>query len=203
MSRAIISIGPADEGRRMTLAEFDSVEGQEGRLYELSRGRVTVVDVPNTRHFAQVDEIREQLSSYRRSHPGMIHRIGTGSECKILVPDVESERHPDLAVYKTPPPEEDVWSAWVPELVIEVVSPGSAERDYNEKPAEYLSFGVGEYWVIDAVRGKGGEALLNRRRSGKWVHIVMRPPQRCTTRQLPGFELDLAAVFAAGRNAGA
>src|ERR1700722_8668665 len=125
MPRAITSITPTDEGRHMSLAEFDSAEGQQGRLYELSRGRVTVVDVPNTRHFAQVDEIREQLSGYRRSHPGLIYRVGTGSECKIVVPGAESERHPDLAVYKTAPPDEDVWSAWVPELVIEVVSPSS------------------------------------------------------------------------------
>lgn len=184
----------------MTLAEFDSAEGQEGRLYELSRGRVTVVDVPNTRHFAQIDEIREQLSGYRRAHPGKIYRIGTGSECKILLPDAESERHPDLAIYKTPPPDNDVWSTWVPGLVIEVVSPGSADRDYNEKPDEYLSFGVAEYWIIDETRGEG-EALLHRRRAGKWARTIIRSPRRCTTRQLPGFELDLAAVFAAARNA--
>jgi Uma2 family endonuclease len=203
MSRTTTHITPADEGRRMSLAEFDLAEARQGHLYELSRGRVSVVDVPNTFHFAQVDEIREQLSGYRRANSGKIYRIGTGSECKILLPDAESERHPDLAVYKTPPPDEDVWSTWVPELVIEVVSPNSADRDYNEKPAEYLSFGVAEYWVIDAARGEGGEALLHRRRAGKWAHIVMRPPQRCTTRQLPGFELDLTAVFAAARGAGA
>jgi len=184
----------------MSLAEFDSAQGEEGRLYELSRGRVTVVDVPNTQHFAQVDEIREQLSGYRRTHPGTIYRIGTGSECKVLLPDAASERHPDLAVYKTPPPDEDVWSTWVPELVIEVVSPGSAEREYNQKPDEYLAFGVAEYWVIDAARGEGGEALLHRRRAGKWAHVVVRPPQHCTTRQLPGFKLDLAAIFAAARS---
>jgi hypothetical protein len=35
-------IGPADHGRRMSLDEFDTAVGLEGRLYELSR-RVIVV----------------------------------------------------------------------------------------------------------------------------------------------------------------
>jgi len=42
-----IIVGPADHGRRMTLDEFDTAEGVEGRLYELSRGEVVVTDVPN------------------------------------------------------------------------------------------------------------------------------------------------------------
>jgi len=184
----------------MTLEEFEPAQGLEGRLYELGRGTVIMVDVPHPRLFEQVSAIRRQLSAYDLANPGRIHGIATGSECKILVQGLASERHPDLAIYKTPPPEHEVWSTWVPELVMEVVSPGSADRDYNEKPDEYLAFGVAEYWVFDLARGEGGEALLHRRRAGKWARTVVRPPGACRTRQLPGFELDLTAVFTAGRS---
>ena len=50
MSRTMTRIGPGDHGRRMSLEEFEHAEGQEGRLYELSRGVITVVDVPKPRH---------------------------------------------------------------------------------------------------------------------------------------------------------
>src|SRR5215207_4329492 len=117
-----IIVGPSDHGRRMTLDEFDTAEGVEGHLYELSRGEVVVTDVPPPRHSSVVDALRQPLSEYRITKPDIIHGINSGSECKLLIEPTQSERHPDLAIYKTPPPAEDasVWSVWVPELVVEV-----------------------------------------------------------------------------------
>jgi Uma2 family endonuclease len=196
MGKTAVRVGPADHGRCMTLDEFDLAEGQEGHLYELSRGVVTVTEVPNIRHGLQVDAIREQFSAYRQTHRGVIHAVLSGAECKLLIAGLESERHPDLAIYKTPPPDEDVWSTWVPELVIEVVSPSSRRRDYEEKPDEYLRFGVREYWIIDEERQ---EMLVLSRKGGKWAARVVRPTERYRTSKalLPDFEFDLAAVFAA------
>src|SRR5438105_3327701 len=133
MLKSAIKVGPADHGRRMSLAEFDHAEVQEGYLYELGRGTIVVSDVPKKRHLYQVESIRDQLSACKRAQPGRIQVIAGGGECKILVAGYESERHPDLAVYKTLPPEEgeDFWSIWIPELVIEIVSPGSELRDYQ------------------------------------------------------------------------
>src|SRR5207248_707962 len=99
MSRTAIQIGPQDHGRRMSLEEFGPAEGREGHLYELSRGVVTVTDVPDERHLAQITAIRRPLAAYDLAHPGRIHTLAAGSECKILLGDLQSERHPDLAVY--------------------------------------------------------------------------------------------------------
>jgi Uma2 family endonuclease len=199
MSRTAIRIGPADNGRRMRLEEFDLAEGREGYVYELSRGVVTVTNVPGPRHFLQVNAIRKQLSSYEASHPAVIYAIAGGSDCKILLSGRESERHPDLAVYKTAMPDEDeLWATWIPELVIEVVSPESANRDYQEKPEEYLEFGVREYWVVDEQRQ---EMLVHRRVGGRWRTRVVASTEVYSTRILPGFQLNLAAVFAAAGTA--
>jgi hypothetical protein len=195
MQKTVVRVGPQDHGRRMSLEDFDHAEVQEGYLYELSRGVVTVSDVPDLRHLAQVEAIRLQLYTYRLSHPGRIHALASGSECKVLLTDLQSERHPDLSVYKTAPAEEDdVWSTWIPEVVIEVVSPSSAQRDYHEKPEEYLAFGVREYWIVDAERR---EVRVLRRSGGRWVERVVRPPDVYKTRLLPGFELSPEAVFRA------
>ena len=140
----------ADLGRRMSLAEFDRAETDDGLLLELSRGIVTMVEVPNVRHFLQVDAIRRQLYAYRAAHPERISSIGIGADCKILIEELQSERHPDLLVYTSAPPAEETWSlSDLPDLVVEVVSESSRDRDYREKPEEYFRFGVKEYWIVN------------------------------------------------------
>lgn len=195
MSRATTIIGPEDAGRRMSLDEFDLAEGREGHVYELSRGVITVTDVPNRRHLAQVNALRRLIHQYDAAHPDFIHTIANGSDCKLLLENLESERHPDLAVYKTAPPtSEDFWARWIPELVVEVVSPSSVRRDYEEKPPEYLAFGIHEYWIVDADRR---EVTVLRRRGGRWAEQVIRPGAPYSVGVLPGFVFDCAPVFKA------
>jgi Uma2 family endonuclease len=199
MNETLIKVGPADHGRRMTLHDFEHAEGAEGCSYELSRG-VIVVDVPDGRHAYLVDAMRAQLYAYRATSPDSIRMIAAGSDCKILLSREESERHPDVAVYKTNRPDGDeLWAQWVPEIVIEMVSPSSAHRDYQEKPEEYLRFGVSEYWIVDADKGEAGEILVLSRSAGGWNRRVVRTNERYKTWLLPGFELDVAAIFAAAR----
>jgi Uma2 family endonuclease len=199
MPKTKIKVGPQDAGRRMSLEDFDTAEGQPGYNYEMSKGIIIVSDVPNPPHLAQLTAIRRQLSAYDLAHPNVIHAVAGGGECKLLLREEESERHPDIAVYKSPPPAEDVWATWVPDLVIEIVSPESRQRDYEEKREEYLLFGVREYWIVDADRE---EVLVLRRRGGRWTERWLRPPEVYTSKALPGFEFRCVAVFEAARAVG-
>jgi Uma2 family endonuclease len=190
-------IGPPDEGRKMTLEQFDSARGQEGYLYELNKGVIEVTDVPHPRHFALLQEVRDQLVAYRLTHPDAVHSVMGSNESKILLATDQSERHPDISVYLSPPPNvEDVWSLWIPAIVVEVVSKSSAKRDYQDKPSEYLSFGIDEYWIVDG--SKNQMTALTRWR-GQWQEKILKPAQKHATRHLPGFSLDLKRVFAIDR----
>ncbi len=200
MPKTIVRIGPSDHGHPMSLDEFDEAEGQPGYVYELGQGVISVMEVPNLYHLALVDQIHEQLSRYRTAHRDQIYCLAHGSDCKILVAGYESERHPDLAVYKASPPvEKDVWAYWVPEIVIEVVSPESRHRDYEEKPEEYLQFGIKEYWIVDADKGK---MVVMKRSGGQWIEKTIKPPQVYKPGLLPGFAFSCKQVFAAARAAG-
>ena len=64
-SKTITRIGPADQGRRMSLEEFEHAEAEGERLYELSRGVVTVVDVPKPRHLKLVRALHQQFSDFK------------------------------------------------------------------------------------------------------------------------------------------
>jgi Uma2 family endonuclease len=201
MAQTAVRIGPRDHGQRMSLEDFNHAEGQEGYLYELGRGKVVVMDVPKLRHGLQVQEIRNQCGAYQRANPKKIHYVAGGMDCKLLIWKLESERHPDVAIYISPPPEdeddEEVWAAWVPDVAMEVVSPGSSElRNYEEKPEEYLVFGVKEYWVLNI---ETEELLVHRRVRGRWTKRIVRPGEIYRTRLLPGFDFDCTRVFTAGK----
>lgn len=45
-------------------------------------------------------------------------------------------------------------------LAVEIVSPDSVKRDYRFKRAEYASFGIPEYWIIDPTAQKVSLLLL-------------------------------------------
>ena len=181
----------------MTLDEFDEAEVCEGYQFELDRGVVIVSEVPLPKHLAVVNKLRRQLAAYDLQHPNEIWAIASGSECKLPLAEFDSERHPDLAVYLTEPPVTDsntVWSEWIPEVVIEVVSEKSEDRDYVEKRDEYLAFGVREYWVAHPDRR---EILILRRTRGRWTEQVLTANEKYASHVLPGFVLDVAAVFGA------
>jgi Uma2 family endonuclease len=179
----------------MSLADFDHAEVQDGYLYELGRGRIVVSDVPGPSHLHLITAMRRQLAVFDVAHPGKIHDIPGGSDCKIMAEGFESERHPDLAVYLTPPTEEGdhVWWTWIPALVIEVISSGSETRDYHEKAEEYLAFGVQEYWVVDADKR---QVLVHRRVGGQWRKQAVKAPQTYRCCVLPGFVLKTRPLFA-------
>lgn len=178
----------------MSLEEFEVAEASDGQIYELNKGVIVVVDVPGIPHAAQVYELREQFSEYNRRVPGKIRFVLTGGECKVLLQSTESERHPDPAIYATLPDEPNAWATWIPEIVVEVVSPSSRQRDYEDKPDEYLQFGVREYWIFDR---QERVLLVHRRVAGRWVTSTLRPPDVYPTPAFPGCQIDIARIFAA------
>jgi Uma2 family endonuclease len=195
--RKKVHVGPEDNGRRLFLDEFDHATVQEGFLYELGKGVIEVSDIPALTHGRQLQELYRQFFRYQDSHPDVIDYLAGGSDAKLLIGPSQSERHPDLMLYLSPAPDmEDLWSIWVPEIVIEIVSPSSAKRDYEEKPGEYREFGVREYWIIDAAKTQ--MTVLTRWR-GPWKHQIIKPSARYTTQFLPDFSLDLKRIFATAK----
>jgi Uma2 family endonuclease len=195
-------LGPHSQGRRMSLKTFEFAEVEEGYLYELARGYIVVSEVPSFFHACILVVIRDALVEYKTAHPGLIYMILGTMDCKLLVPEWESERHPDLAVYlKAPagPKNRTMWRKWIPEFVIEIVSAGSAERDYVQKREEYWSLGIKEYWIVDA---RAQKVTTLRRGKSDWIEKELHADDTCETKLLPGFSLLCQAIFDAAAAAG-
>jgi len=197
MIRAKATIGPRHHGRKMSLKAFEYAQVDDGYLYELARGYIVVSEVPNFAHARQAAFIRTRLGHYHVENPDSIYEILVGMECKLLIPQWESERHPDIAVYLTAPQgrtDRTLWRRWVPELTIEVVSESSRDRDYTEKRDEYWTLGVKEYWIVDA---KLAQVLILKRGRSQWTEKALGPADIWETKLLPGFQLACRAVFEA------
>jgi len=186
----------------MSLKAFEFAPVEEGFIYELARGYVVASEFANFPHMRGVGVIRRHLDDYSVEHPDRIYEICGTMECKLLIPELESERHPDIAVYLEPPRNRKgrtMWRTWLPDLVIEVVSESSRDRDYTEKRDEYWSLGVKEYWIVDA---KLEQVLSLKRGRSQWTEKTLGPDDVCETKLLPGFTLPCQAIFDAAREEG-
>ncbi len=73
-----------------------------------------------------------------------------------------------------------------PDLIVEIVSPDSVERDWRDKYLEYQMAGVGEYWVIDLAYQR--MAVYRRDEHGRYQAVAAEEGVHCS-QALPGFWL--------------
>ncbi len=198
MASVSLRIGPADQGRGMSLDEFHEAEAQDGYLYELARGVLEVTNVPSVPHWQIVDNLHEGFSAYRREQPGLIQLIGHGSDVRYVIPELESDRHPDLAIVFRGAPR-DAHGNRQALLAVEVVSPGSRsrKRDLETKREEYLAVGVLEYWIVDPKIRQ--VTLLVRREDGAegaaWDEQIIPSEGVIVSGLLPGFAFRVAGLW--------
>jgi Uma2 family endonuclease len=73
------------------------------------------------------------------------------------------------------------------DIVVEIVSPESVDRDYVKKMAEYARGGVPEYWLVDPVKNKAAVYVLGA--DGQYQPNALDSEGRLQSRVLPGFVL--------------
>jgi Uma2 family endonuclease len=82
------------------------------------------------------------------------------------------------------------------DLVMEVVSdnPKDRHRDYEQKLLDYAEAKIAEYWIVDFER----QVVIVHRLDGERYsfHGEFMPGQSATSILLPGFSIDVTALFA-------
>lgn len=78
-----------------------------------------------------------------------------------------------------------------PDLLVEVLSPGTARRDRVQKLNLYLETGVREYWLVDPA-SRQIEFLVNE--DGRWV-VALPQGREYRSPALPEIRLDLLALW--------
>jgi len=191
MATITTRIGPADNGRKMTLGEFLETEDEPGHRSELARGVLEVTQVPNDPHGQVVFNIGTIVARYHAAHPGVILRAGGGNEFQLVLEEMGSGRNPDFSIVLKGAPK-DYRGRRIPVLVAEVVSEGSVDRDYRAKREEYLAYGLLEYWIIDLMLQK---MTLLVRHGDVWVERPCVEGQPIPSVVLPGLTATVSDLW--------
>jgi Uma2 family endonuclease len=194
--RTRLHLTPADQGRRLSLEEFESASAQEGYHYELIGGRLEVSPLPDLPHEELRDWLREVLAAYRRQHPEVINHIKVPARVFLPEADEVTAPEPDLAAYQNFPLDRPLrelsWRDVSPVLVAEILSPDTAAKDLERNVRLYLRVpSIREYWVLDPRPDADRPSLtVYRRRGQRWQKpIEVQAGGTYTTRFLPGLIL--------------
>ena len=160
---------------------------------------------PNLKHQAVQVQLGERLARFVREHS--LGRLFF-APCDVVLSDTDVVQ-PDLLFDSGERAHllsggENVRGA--PDLVVEILSPATAERDRGYKRALYAKHGVAEYWLVDPAAetvwihclrgGAGGRADL---RPGEGAALA----PACRVRPRSGRHLQPPAVTAPGCRSGA
>jgi len=119
---------------------------ETNRIIELSEGRLIITPSPTDQHQKISFKLSLLIGNHVLSnnlgevrHAPMDVRLWKG---KVRQPDIAfmSNEHLDRIT-------EQLWG--VPDLVIEILSEGTARVDKEDKYLEYQRAGVQEYWIVD------------------------------------------------------
>lgn len=170
---------------------FLQVAAATNHLVELRSGALEVLPLPTLSHQTLVARLFRLLDAWLE--PRGLGRIVLAPHPIRLWPG--RFREPDLAVYL--PASYDrlgEQSSGAPDLVFEVLSPGTRHVDLGEKREDYARAGIGEYWLIDPETGTVQCLVL----AGD--HYEAPAPAEGTDRvastMLEGFAIQPSSLFA-------
>jgi Uma2 family endonuclease len=120
-----------------------------------------------------------------------VHHLGEVLAAPTLMrlPSRPSGREPDLLFVAREHLDRlrPTWIEGPADLVIEIVSPESEERDWETKRAEYAAAGIPEYWVLD--RDKQDAAFFLLGADGQYHRAPLDEAGIFRSQVLPGFWL--------------
>ena len=166
----------------------------DGQRHELIDGEHYVTPSPASIHQRIVGNVYFKMRQFLEAHP-----VG---EVFLAPFDVVFGEHdvvePDL-LYIAASRRDEILTRLhvrgVPDLVIEVGSPGTRKRDETIKRRLYERTGVREYWVVDPDLEVIRIYRLDEGVYGRPIELAREAGDVLTSEVIPRFELSLADVF--------
>jgi Uma2 family endonuclease len=190
MSDMVGSPHTAPAGAGLTYEDLVNLP-EDGKRYEILDGDLVVTASPITRHQRVSRNLLVALDRHVREQ-----ELGEVFYAPI---DVLLDRHtivvPDLVFVSTAraPIVQHHGIVGAPDLLVEILSPSTAERDRDTKAKLYARFGVDHYWIVDAE----SEVLQVYSRDGASYRMPVIRRGRGVAHAAPfaDFALDLGTVW--------
>ncbi|WIV52937.1 Uma2 family endonuclease [Amycolatopsis nalaikhensis] len=128
----------------VTAADYAALPEDVCRRVEIVDGAVVVLPAPLRSH----QLLARRLADVLEANSGLELAVVTGADLRIQEAPLV-KRRPDIAVYDARVPDEQVLRPADCQVVVEVMSSGSATADRLGKPAEYAATSIGHYWRIE------------------------------------------------------
>jgi Uma2 family endonuclease len=120
----------------------------DGNRYEIIEGVLYMVNAPGYDHQYAVHQLSVAMELWLRQHPG---GVVLTAPFEVHLSETSRPVQPDLlyvAAGRKPEPGARFF-AGAPDLIVEVLSPGSVRLDRLVKFDAYERAGVREYWIVD------------------------------------------------------
>lgn len=173
-----------------TVKDALRVLAKEDRICELVNG-VLVEKPPGGFEAVLGGVVVQRLWDYlEKLRLGVI--VGAGALLQILPRQIRSPDAAFISFDRIPDPEPKLGRApkWIPNLAIEVLSPGNTEREMRRKRREYFKAGVQMVWMIQPATKTATVYRSPTDFDELLEDGVLRAPEI-----LPGFELPLPDLF--------
>jgi len=175
---------------KFTYKDYKNLPESETKRYELLEGELVMVPSPSTYHQRISRNLGSQLWDFvRRNTLGEIFY----APCDIILgddifqPDIIYISKEHLYIVA----EQEIRGA--PDLVIEILSPATAERDRTYKRTLYARHGVREYWIADP-ETKSIEVMVLGEKGFETVKLY-KIGESLISPLLKGLSLDLEEIF--------
>ena len=175
---------------RQTYRDYCATPDDE--RYELLDGNLMMVPAPNMKHQQVLLTLTLKLGNFTKEHG-----LGTVcvAPCDVVLSDSDVVQ-PDLLFISRAREhiltDDNVRGA--PDLVIEILSPSTAERDLGYKHDLYGRHGVLEYWIVDPM---AETVAVHRQGDGRLEAAeTLGRGDTLRTALLDGLELKLDDIFA-------
>lgn len=179
---------------KFTYEDYKSLPESETKRYELLEGELVMVPSPTYRHQLILGKLEFLLRKFiQESDLGIVLDapfdvvFEEAGERRITQPDIffiSKERTEIIA-------EEEIQGA--PDLVVEIISPRTEERDRGYKKTLYARHGVKEYWIVDPEKRKVEVFTLGEK--GFELVQTYKSAESLTSPLLPGLKVNLKEVF--------
>jgi len=175
----------------------DYLSWQEGERWELINGRAyAMTPAPSTKHQKVILELSRQIANYLLNKkcdafpaPFDVRFADKFDDDQMITTVVQ----PDIVVICDKTKIDDKGCKGAPDIVIEILSPETGDKDKKEKFTLYEKHGVKEYWLVDPFDNTVMVFKLKKNEYGK--PAVYTKNDHITTNVLKGLKINLKLVF--------